>query len=151
MKKNKILVTGSSGLVGGEVVNYFCDKDFLVYGIDNNMRGIFFGAKGSTESNLIKLSNKFSNFSNYSIDIRDRNAIDNLICDIRPDVIVHTAAQPSHDKAAEIPFLDFEVNAVGTLNLLEASRNYCKESPFIHLSTNKVYGESPNQLDLIEL
>lgn len=132
LEKNKVLVTGSSGLIGSEVVKYFCEK-------------------GSTKPNLFRLRNKYSNFSNFNIDIRDRNEIDKLVGDIRPNVIVHTAAQPSYDKAAEIPFLDFEVNTIGTLNLLQAVRNYCKESPFIHLSTNKVHGDSPNKLDLIEL
>lgn len=150
-KNNTILVTGASGLIGSEVVDYFCKIGFKVFGVDNNMREVFFGKKGSTVSNLSRLENSFNNFKNYSFDIREKDKINELISSIKPSVIVHTAAQPSHDKAAEIPFLDFEVNALGTLNLLESVRNNCKDSSFIHLSTNKVYGDSPNKLELIEL
>ena len=146
----KILVTGSSGLIGSEVVNFFCLKGFHVFGIDNNMREVFFGEKGSTIVNLKRIKELHSNFSNFEADIRDRKLIFEIMQEINPDLIVHTAAQPSHDKAAEIPFLDFEVNALGTLNLLEAVRNFCKESPFIHMSTNKVYGDNPNKLELVE-
>jgi len=151
MVNQKILVTGSSGLIGGEVVNFFSEMNYKVIGIDNNMREIFFGKKGSTLNNLKRLETENKSFTNYSIDIRNRALIDELIKRERPNIIVHTAAQPSHDKAAEIPFLDFEVNALGTLNLLEAVKTYCKDSVFIHLSTNKVYGDRPNKLDLIEL
>ena len=150
MKQDSILVTGSSGLIGGEVVNYFCEKGFKVFGVDNNMREVFFGSQGSTKINLKRLENKFSSFKSYNIDIRNRKLIDELIKEKKPNTIVHTAAQPSHDKAAEIPFLDYEVNAMGTLNLLESTRKYCAESPFIHLSTNKVYGDSPNKIELKE-
>ena len=115
------------------------------------MREVFFGSKGSTKLNLINIQNKFHNFNNYDLDIRDRKAIKDLVKKLNPSLIVHTAAQPSHDKAAEIPFLDFEVNALGTLNLLESARNFCKDSPFVFLSTNKVYGDNPNKLELIEL
>ena len=151
MTNKKILVTGSSGLIGGEVVNFFSQKDYRVIGIDNNMREIFFGKKGSTLNNLKRLERQNKTFSNFNIDIRNRVLIDELIKKEKPNIIVHTAAQPSHDKAAEIPFLDFEVNALGTLNLLEAVKNHCRDSVFIHLSTNKVYGDRPNKLDLIEL
>lgn len=151
MTDKKILVTGSSGLIGGEVVNFFSQKDYTVIGIDNNMREIFFGTKGSTLNNLKRLETQNKTFSNFNIDIRNRVLIDELIKEEKPNIIVHTAAQPSHDKAAEIPFLDFEVNALGTLNLLEAVKNHCRDSVFIHLSTNKVYGDRPNKLDLIEL
>lgn len=151
MKQKNILVTGSSGLIGSEVVKFFCMKGYKVYGIDNNMREVFFGSKGSTKLNLINMQNKFHNFNNYDLDIRDRKAIKDLVKKLNPSLIVHTAAQPSHDKAAEIPFLDFEVNALGTLNLLESARNFCKDSPFVFLSTNKVYGDNPNKLELIEL
>ena len=150
MANKKILVTGSSGLIGGEVVNFFSEKNYRVIGIDNNMREIFFGKKGSTLNNLKRLEIENENFTNFNIDIRNRVLIEELIKRERPNIIVHTAAQPSHDKAAEIPFLDFEVNALGTLNLLEAVKNYCKDSIFIHLSTNKVYGDRPNKLDLNE-
>ncbi|WP_288239500.1 NAD-dependent epimerase/dehydratase family protein [uncultured Prochlorococcus sp.] len=149
--ENTILVTGSSGLIGSEVSSFFCERNYKVYGIDNNMREVFFGKKGSTKVNLKRLEKKFQNFSNYNIDIRDRKSIDDLVKSLKPKVIVHTAAQPSHDKASEIPFLDFEVNALGTLNLLEAVRKYCKDTPFIHLSTNKVYGDTPNKMELKEL
>ena len=151
MSAKKILVTGSSGLIGGEVVDFFCKKGYLVYGIDNNMREIFFGPKGSTKSNLVRLKKQYKSFINYALDIRDREKIRKLFEEIHFDLIVHTAAQPSHDRAATIPFLDFEVNALGTLNLLESTRINCKESPFIHLSTNKVYGDNPNKLDIKEM
>ena len=151
MRKKYILVTGSSGLIGSEVVSYFCKLGFEVIGIDNNMRQKFFGNKGSTLSTLSRLKANFKNFRNYEIDIRDRNKIDSLINDFRPYSLIHTAAQPSHDKAASIPHLDFEVNAVGTLNLLEAIRNFSKDTIFVHLSTNKVYGDTPNKLKMKEL
>ena len=150
MKQASILVTGSSGLIGGEVVKFFCEKGFNVIGIDNNMREVFFGIQGSTKVNLKRLENKFSSFKSHNIDIRNRKLIDELIKEKKPTTIVHTAAQPSHDKAAEIPFLDYEVNALGTLNLLECVRKYCSNSPFIHLSTNKVYGDTPNKIELKE-
>ena len=150
MANKKILVTGSSGLIGGEVVKFLSLKGYEVHGIDNNMREVFFGSKGSTLSNLERITREYPNFRNYTADIRDRKAIYEIVKSINPALIVHTAAQPSHDKAAEIPFIDFEVNALGTLNLLEAARNLCRESPFVHLSTNKVYGDNPNKLDLVE-
>ena len=151
MNSNNILVTGSSGLIGSEVVSFFCEIGFKVYGIDNNMRKTFFGDNGSTLSNLNRLKNKYDNFINYEIDIRDRSKISELIQEIKPFCLIHAAAQPSHDKAAEIPHLDFEVNAVGTLNLLEAIRAFSKDTIFIHLSTNKVYGDTPNKLGISEL
>lgn len=150
MKKN-ILVTGSSGLIGSEVVTFFCELGFQVYGIDNNMRQEFFGTKGSTLTNLSRLKEKYSNFINYNFDIRDRKKIDEIVDDIKPFCLVHTAAQPSHDKASSIPHLDFEVNALGTLNLLEAVRNFSKDTIFMHLSTNKVYGDTPNKLPMREI
>lgn len=150
MNNYKILVTGSSGLIGSEVISYFADKGTLLHGIDNNMREVFFGPTGSTRWNQQRLQNDYSNFYHHELDIRDRSGILALIKELRPNAIIHTAAQPSHDRAAAIPFDDFDVNAVGTLNLLEASRQYCPESPFIYLSTNKVYGDAPNNLDLIE-
>lgn len=150
MQKN-ILVTGSSGLIGSEVVKFFCQKDFNVYGIDNNMRQIFFGKKGSTELNRKRLEQSYKNFQNYDIDIRDQKKIIEIIKIIKPLAIVHTAAQPSHDKAASIPHLDFQVNAMGTLNLLDAVKEYSRNSTFIHLSTNKVYGDNPNNIEMKEL
>lgn len=147
----KILVTGSSGLIGSEVCMYFGERGYVVHGLDNNQRAVFFGPAGDTRWNQRRLAESIKRFEHHEIDIRDRSAIISLIDEVRPDVIVHTAAQPSHDKAASIPFDDFDTNAVGTLNLLEAARRYCPESPFIHMSTNKVYGDAPNQIPMIEL
>ena len=147
----RILVTGSSGLIGSEVVSFFANAGFDVFGIDNNMRRQFFGEQGCTRWNQARLQSIFGNFQHNELDIRNREAVLELIEDLRPDAIVHTAAQPSHDRAAAIPFDDFEVNAVGTMNLLEATRRFCKDSPFIHMSTNKVYGDAPNALPMIEL
>jgi CDP-paratose 2-epimerase len=146
----KVLVTGAGGLIGSEVVLFFIQKGMEVVGIDNNMRQVFFGEKGDTTWNISKLEKENANFKNYNIDIRDRNTIAEFILDIQPDAIVHTAAQPSHDLAASMPFEDFDVNAVGTLNLLEATRRYNTSVPFVHLSTNKVYGDNPNFLNLTE-
>ena len=147
----RILVTGSNGLIGSEVCLYFADRGFEVHGIDNNQRAVFFGPQGDTRWNQRRLEENIPNFYHHEIDIRDRNAIDGMVQVVRPSVIVHGAAQPSHDLAASIPFDDFETNAVGTLNLLEATRRYCRESPFIFMSTNKVYGDSPNSIPLKEL
>ena len=146
----KILVTGAGGLIGSEVVRFFSNMGDTVVGIDNNMRSVFFGAKGDTTWNIAKLQEAYPNFNNFQIDIRDRAAIESFIALHKPDAIVHTAAQPSHDLAASMPFEDFDVNAVGTLNLLEATRKYNTSIPFVHLSTNKVYGDNPNQLELVE-
>lgn len=151
MSGKNILITGASGLIGSEVVSFYCDLGFRVHGVDNNMRQEFFGNSGSTLLNLKRLEDKYSNFSNYSLDIRDRVGIQNLVKEIKPYFLVHTAAQPSHDKAASIPFIDFEVNAMGTLNLIEAVRRYSKDTIFVHLSTNKVYGDTPNKLPITEL
>ena len=146
----KLLVTGSSGLIGSEVVRHFDERGFKVFGVDNNMRADFFGPKGDTRWNQGQLIEKCKNFEHIELDIRDRQKVLDLFENLRPDFIAHTAAQPSHDLAASRPFDDFDVNAVGTLNLLEASRQFCKESPFAHMSTNKVYGDAPNNLDLVE-
>ncbi|MFL0658166.1 MULTISPECIES: NAD-dependent epimerase/dehydratase family protein [Cylindrospermopsis] len=151
MTQKTILVTGSSGLIGSEVVSFFAAQGYQVHGIDNNQREVFFGPHGSTRWNQQRLKEKFPTFTHHEIDIRDRSGILNLIDAIRPHAIVHTAAQPSHDRAASIPFDDFDTNAVGTLNLLEATRQHCPESSFVHMSTNKVYGDAPNQLPLVEL
>lgn len=146
-----VLVTGSSGLIGSEIVELFAGRGQPVYGVDNNMREVFFGPQGSTRSNQRRLQAAHPTFRHHEVDIRDREAVLALVKELRPGAIVHTAAQPSHDRAAAIPFDDFDTNAVGTLNLLEAVRQYCPESPFVHLSTNKVYGDAPNQLPLVEL
>jgi CDP-paratose 2-epimerase len=146
----KILVTGSSGLIGSEVVRKYCQSGWQVYGIDNNMRADFFGPNGDTRWNQLRLLSDNQNFNHIELDIRDRQAVLDTLGDLRPDAIVHTAAQPSHDLAASRPFDDFDVNAVGTLNLLEATRRHCPESTFVHMSTNKVYGDAPNRLNLVE-
>lgn len=145
-----LLVTGSSGLIGSEVVTFFSELGYEIHGVDNNMRAHFFGESGDTRWNQARLINKFKNFHHHELDIRDRNAVLNLIKEIKPSAIIHTAAQPSHDRAAAIPFDDFDTNAVGTLNLLEAARQACPESPFVHMSTNKVYGDAPNKIKLVE-
>jgi CDP-paratose 2-epimerase len=146
-----ILITGSSGLIGSEVATFFSSMGYKVHGIDNNQRAVFFGPEGDTRWNQARLEKTLKNFSHYEIDIRDRGGILGLVQKIQPHVIVHTAAQPSHDRAAAIPFDDFDTNAVGTLNLLEAARRFCADSPFIHMSTNKVYGDAPNRIKLVEL
>ncbi|MBW1742223.1 MAG: NAD-dependent epimerase/dehydratase family protein [Deltaproteobacteria bacterium] len=146
-----ILVTGSSGLIGSDVCAYFHDRDFAVHGIDNNQRAVFFGPQGDTRWVQERLQQTLSGFEHHEIDIRDRLQIMDLVARIKPDVIVHCAAQPSHDRAADIPFDDFDTNAVATLNLLEAARQTCAESPFIFMSTNKVYGDRPNEIKLKEM
>jgi CDP-paratose 2-epimerase len=150
-----VLVTGSSGLIGSEAVTYFDRRGWRVAGVDNNMRADFFGPKGDTTWNLNRLRSETRNFTSVAADIRDRPAMKQLIADVKPDLIVHAAAQPSHDLAATRPFDDFDVNAVGTLNLLESTRlardaNLC-DPVFIFMSTNKVYGDAPNELPLTEL
>lgn len=147
----KMIVTGSSGLIGSEVVAFFAQRDWMVYGIDNDMRADFFGPTGDTRWNQKRLSELYKNFKHNEIDIRNREAILEFVMTTKPDAIVHTAAQPSHDLAASRPFDDFDVNAVGTLNLLEANRRTNPEMPFIYMSTNKVYGDAPNELNLVEL
>ncbi len=147
----KIFVTGSSGLIGSEVCTFFAAKGFAVHGLDNNQRAVFFGAQGDTRWNQRRLAESLPDFTHHELDIRDRAGLLRLIDELCPDVIVHTASQPSHDRAAAIPFDDFDTNAVGTLNLLEAARRHCPESPFIHMSTNKVYGDAPNAIPMVEL
>ena len=146
-----ILVTGSSGLIGSEAVEHFDRQDHRVIGVDNNMRQLFFGAQGDTTWNLNRLKRSTKNFQHVNLDIRDRKALDELFKSNRFELIVHCAAQPSHDKARDIPILDFEVNALGTLNLLEATRQHCRDAVFILMSTNKVYGDSPNEIPMKEL
>ncbi len=147
----RLLVTGSSGLIGSEVCRFFSRVGFDLHGIDNNQRAVFFGEAGDTRWNQSRLHEEVPGFVHHELDIRNRQGVLDLIADLKPDGIVHAAAQPSHDRAAAIPFDDFDTNAVGTLNLLEAARRACPESPFIHMSTNKVYGDRPNSLALQEL
>jgi CDP-paratose 2-epimerase len=145
-----VLVTGSCGLIGSEVAVFFARQGFRVAGLDNNQRAEFFGPEGDTSWVLERLRRQVPGYRHAALDIRNRQGVAELLREIRPDLIVHTAAQPSHDRAASIPFVDFEVNALGTLNVLEAARQACPESPFIHMSTNKVYGDRPNTLALRE-
>ena len=146
-----LVVTGSSGLIGSEAAIYFDRRGWRVVGVDNNMRADFFGPKGDTSWNLRRVIDQTTNFEPNATDIRDRETILDLFNRKRPDAIIHCAAQPSHDLAKDRPFDDFEVNATGTLNLLEATRRYVKESPFVFLSTNKVYGDAPNEIPMVEL
>ena len=145
-----ILVTGSNGLIGSEVVAYFAERGWRVHGVDNNMRASFFGPAGDTRWNQQRLLNRHPNLVHHELDLRDRRGVEDLVRSKTPDAIVHCAAQPSHDLAALRPFDDFDVNAVGTLNLLESARQYCPEAPFVHMSTNKVYGDAPNRIALRE-
>ena len=150
--KKTIVVTGSSGLIGSEVCLYFArELGYAVHGVDNNQRAVFFGPQGDTRWNQERLSREVAGFVHHELDIRDRAGIRALAKSVRPSVIVHAAAQPSHDRAAAIPLDDFDTNAVGTMNLLEAARQECPEAPFIHLSTNKVYGDAPNRIAMVEL
>lgn len=146
-----ILVTGSSGLIGSEAVEFFDRQGHNIVGVDNNMRRVFFGPPGDTLWKLERLKNAVRRFTHVPLDIRDREGVMALFRENRFDLIVHCAAQPSHDKAAEIACLDFEVNALGTVNLLEATRQHCRDSAFIFMSTNKVYGDTPNEKPLREL
>jgi len=147
----KMLVTGSSGLIGSEVVAYFDKLGWEVHGIDNNMRADFFGPGGDTRWNQRRLEATCRRFFHHELDIRNRQSVRRCMDELRPDAIVHTAAQPSHDLAASRPYDDFDVNACGTINLLEAARQFVPEVVFVHMSTNKVYGDAPNELPLKEL
>jgi CDP-paratose 2-epimerase len=152
--KKKLLITGSSGLIGSEVCHYFSKElGYQIHGVDNNQRAVFFGPQGDTRWNQQRLQADLGGegFVHHEIDIRDRHGVLDLIAQVKPDAIVHAAAQPSHDRAAAIPFDDFDTNAVGTLNMLEAARQACPDSPFVHMSTNKVYGDRPNTIALKEL
>jgi CDP-paratose 2-epimerase len=146
-----VLVTGSSGLIGSEAVTFFDRMEFAVTGVDNNMRADFFGPKGDTSWNRRRLESTCRRFTHRTLDIRDRVSVDELLKSEKFDLIIHAAAQPSHDLAAKRPFDDFDVNAVGTLNLLEATRRHRPDAVFIHMSTNKVYGDGPNFIKLKEL
>lgn len=147
----KILVTGSSGLIGSEAVRYFGRKGHQIIGVDNNLRKFFFGEGGDTTWNLKLLKKEEINFTHYDLDIRDRDKVLEFYKTHKPEATIHCAAQPSHDLAAKIPFVDFDVNTLGTMNLLESSRRHTFDSPFVYMSTNKVYGDSPNELPLVEL
>jgi CDP-paratose 2-epimerase len=151
LTRMKVLITGSSGLIGSEAVAYFDAAGHQVWGIDNNLRLEFFGPPGDTRWNLERLQKTTRQFTHRALDIRDRPALFDLFKQERFDLIIHCAAQPSHDKAKDIPLVDFDVNAVGTLNLLEATRQWNPEAVFIFMSTNKVYGDAPNELPLKEL
>ena len=151
MSSRRILVTGSSGLIGSELCLFFSEQGFDLHGIDNNQRAVFFGPQGDTTWNRDRLLGIIPGFQVHPIDIRNRQAVLDCIEKLRPAAILHTASQPSHDLAATIPFDDFDTNATGTLNLLEAARRFCPDSPFIHFSTNKVYGDRPNTIALREL
>lgn len=147
----KALVTGSGGLIGSECCRVLAWQGWQVTGVDNNMRQVFFGDQGSTQAVVDALVSSLPSYRHFAVDIRDRQAVRDLIAAERPGLIIHTAAQPSHDKAAAIPFDDFDVNATGTLNLLVAARDFVRDSPFCFTSTNKVYGDRPNTLPLVEL
>jgi CDP-paratose 2-epimerase len=147
-----VIVTGSGGLIGRESVEFFLKKGFRVIGIDNNQRSYFFGHDGSVISNISDLQ-LIDNYEHYDIDIRSYENLENIFLKNKDsvDCIIHCAAQPSHDWAVKEPFTDFHINATATLNLLELTRKYCEDSVFIFMSTNKVYGDNPNYLDLVEL
>jgi CDP-paratose 2-epimerase len=146
-----ILTTGSFGLIGSEVTLRLAGQGHSIHGVDNNQRAVFFGPQGDTQWNQTRIADLVPGYTHHEIDVRHRQRILDLISEVKPDAIVHTAAQPSHDRAAAIPFDDFDTNAVATLNLLEAVRRACPESPFVHMSTNKVYGDRPNTIALKEL
>ncbi|HKE28852.1 MAG TPA: NAD-dependent epimerase/dehydratase family protein [Bryobacteraceae bacterium] len=150
MSRPSVLITGSCGLIGSEVALFFARQEFSVAGIDSNHRAVFFGPDGDTRWMLGQLKQHIPGYQHAAIDIRNRQELLPFVAALKPDLIVHAAAQPSHDRAASIPFLDFEVNALGTLHMLEAARQYCPESPFIYMSTNKVYGDAPNRIPLQE-
>jgi CDP-paratose 2-epimerase len=148
--RHTVLVTGASGLIGSEVCSYFARLGREVHGVDNNQRAVFFGPEGDTRWNQQRLERELPSFRHHELDIRDRQGVLDLVATLRPSLVVHAAAQPSHDRAADIPFDDFDTNAVGTLNVLEAARRSCRESPFVFMSTNKVYGDGPNRIALVE-
>ncbi len=153
MKANTIIVSGSAGLIGSETVKHFAREGLRVVGIDNDMRSRFFGAEASTRTTRDELVETIDDYTHHDLDIRDAKAVLDVFAENKGHVaaVVHTAAQPSHDWAARDPQMDFTVNANGTLNLLEAAREFCPEAPFLFTSTNKVYGDTPNRLPLQEL
>ena len=147
-----VIITGSTGLVGSEAVNFFCDKGFDVVGIDNNLRRFFFGNDGSTLGIKNKLLKRNKKFKNFNVDIRNTENLKKIFKKYSKNtaLIIHCAAQPSHDYGKKFPVIEFNFNATGTLNLLELTKKYCPEAPFIFMSTNKVYGDNPNKLKIIE-
>jgi len=147
----KALITGSGGLIGSECVRVLCREGWDVVGIDNDMRAQFFGPEGTTRPVVEDLIATLPTYRHVPLDIRDRQEVRTLVHHERPDFVIHTAAQPSHDKAAAIPYDDFDVNAGGTMNMLVAARDFCRDAPFCFTSTNKVYGDRPNFLPLVEL
>lgn len=147
----RVLVTGSSGLIGSAAVRHWDSLGADVVGIDNNLRQEFFGPMGSTLWNLDRLRKETTRFVHHSVDIRSREQVFELLKSTHPDMVIHCAAQPSHDKAKDIPLMDFDVNAVGTINMLEATRQHSPDAVFCHMSTNKVYGDAPNEVPLVEL
>ena len=151
--RDTVIITGSAGLIGSETARLFATRGFDIVGIDNDMRRYFFGESASTVWNRNSLASDLETYRHLSIDIRDKAKLEPVFQDLAPRIrlIVHTAAQPSHDWAANEPITDFTVNALGTLNLLELARAHCPDAPFIFTSTNKVYGDTPNMLPLVEL
>ena len=149
---SKILITGSCGLVGSESSLFFSKKGYEILGIDNNARKFFFGKDGDTLWLKSKLQKNLKNYVHFNVDIRNFDSLKKIFKKYKKEIslIIHCAAQPSHDWAKNRPFIDFDINARGTLNLLELTKIYCPESPFIFMSTNKVYGDNPNFLPLIE-
>ncbi len=146
----KAIVTGSGGLIGSECARLLSSEGWEVVGIDNDMRAWFFGNQGTTRPVVQELIDSYPRYRHTDVDIRDRQKVRDLFERDRPDFIIHTAAQPSHDKAASVPYEDFDVNAGGTMNILVAARDFCRESPLCFTSTNKVYGDRPNFLPLVE-
>jgi CDP-paratose 2-epimerase len=151
VKQKHILITGASGLIGSEAVRFYCRKGYHVVGVDNNLRKYFFGNEADTTWNKQRLVEAFDTYDHFSIDIRDENRLKALFGEYTFDMIIHAAAQPSHDWAVKEPLTDFSINAQATLILLECFRSYCPEAVFVFTSTNKVYGDRPNQLPLMEL
>lgn len=156
-KRRAVLITGSCGLIGSEAVRFFANQGFSVLGIDNDARKYFFGPSASTVWNKKKLLGEIKNYVHFDVDIRNQKKIEEIFqknlrfSSNKVDLIIHTAAQPSHDWAAKEPLTDFTINALGTMILLEAYRKFCPEAVFIFTSTNKVYGDNPNKLPLVEL
>src|SRR3984957_14210591 len=149
-----VVITGSAGLIGSEASSFFSKLGLEVVGIDNDMRSHFFGAEASNVHNQQRLKSELgSTYQHSNFDIRDTHRINQLFSDLGKNIslVIHTAAQPSHDWAARDPHVDFSVNALGTLNLLEATRQFCPDAPLIFTSTNKVYGDTPNRVPLVEL
>ncbi len=150
MGDRTILITGAAGLIGSEASCLFLQKGWRVFGLDNNQRAVFFGPDADTKGVVEYLQRRSAKFVHLNTDVRDRETVLRIFDEIRPQAVLHAAGQPSHDLAASIPFDDFEINAVGTLNLLEATRRYAAEAPFVFLSTNKIYGDAPNEIKLKE-